>query len=250
MTFNAIIKSASTAALALALAACNSGSDAGAAGGPTGEAIDPIEAPEGTSWVETATESPEGGIVMGNPDAPIKLVEFASHTCPGCAGFAAQAAAEIEEKYVSTGRVSYEIRNLVRDPLDLTIAMAARCGPIESFHPLATQAWANLQTIGQSAYADQGAYEAAMALPPEQRFLRIAQLAGLPEFFAQRGVSTEQLATCLADGEKAAEIYRKSGEGANALNVSGTPTFFLNGQRLDANSWQAIEEALQAAGAR
>lgn len=250
MTLTTAFKSASFAALALALAACNGTEEVAEGGGPVGEAIADIDAPDGQNWAEMASESPEGGFVLGNPDAPIKLVEYASHTCGACANFSQQAAAGIENDYVSTGRVSFEIRNLIRDPLDLTIAMGARCGPTEAFHPIATQAWAGFEQIMQTAYSDQAGYQAAMELPPEQRFLRLAQLAGLPEFFAQRGVSVEQLGSCLADNDKASEIYQRSNEQAQEFNVTGTPTFFLNGQRLETNSWKGIQEALQAAGAR
>lgn len=250
MTIKTKLKAVSIAALAITLAACSASEETGEAGGPTGEAIADIDAPDGQNWAEMASETPEGGFLIGNPDAPIKLVEYASHTCGACANFSAQGASEIESAYVPTGKVSFEIRNLVRDPLDLTIAMAARCGPVEAFHPIAGQAWANLQQIGQAAYRDQAAYEAAMALPPEQRFLQLAQLAGLPQFFAERGVSVEQLGSCLADGDKASEIYQRSNEQAAEMDITGTPTFFLNGQQLTTNSWSGVEEALQAAGAR
>lgn len=248
MTIRTALKSASLAALALTLAACNS--DDTGEGAPSGDAIDPIEAPAGQSWVETASETPEGGIVVGNPDAPIKLVEYASHTCGACAQFSQTGAASIENDYVASGRVSYEIRNLIRDPLDLTIALGARCGAAESFHPIANQAWGDFQNIMQTAYANEAAYNAALQQPPERRFVALAQLAGLPQFFAQRGISADQLATCLADTDKAAEIYKNSNDQAAELNITGTPTFFLNGRRVDENSWPKIEEALQNAGAR
>jgi len=62
-------------ALPLALAACG-GSDEG--GAPKGDAIAAIPAPAGQTWNDVASETPEGGIQVGNPDAPIKLVEYAS----------------------------------------------------------------------------------------------------------------------------------------------------------------------------
>ena len=105
-------------ALAIGLAACGGDSEEGAA---TAEPIAPIAAPAGQSWVETAVETPEGGILLGNPDAPIKLVEYVSHTCPACAAFAAEAADPLKEKYVSTGVVSDEMRNQVHNALDLAL---------------------------------------------------------------------------------------------------------------------------------
>ena len=135
--------------LALTLAAC--GSDA--EGPIKGEPIAPIAAPAGQSWIETAAETPEGGFVIGNPNAPLKLVEYASHTCSHCAAFSQEGAAKLDE-YVAKGTVSYEIRNQIHDPIDLTIALLARCGTPASFHPLANQAWQNFDSLMTTVQAN------------------------------------------------------------------------------------------------
>src|SRR5690606_8956683 len=109
------------APLVLALAACGSESET-EAGLPTGEPIAAIPAPEGQSWTETAAVTPEGGYVVGNPDAPLKLVEYASHTCPACAAFSTDSAGNIDG-YIASGVVSYEIRNQIHNAIDLTLAM-------------------------------------------------------------------------------------------------------------------------------
>ena len=99
------LKFALAAPIALALAACSGGTDETVV--TDGEAGETIAAPDGTSWEETVTISEQDGYILGNPDAPIKLVEYASHTCGGCAGFAATAKPSIKE-YVATGMVSFE----------------------------------------------------------------------------------------------------------------------------------------------
>lgn len=245
------------APLALALAAC--GSNEEAAGGPKGEPIAPIAAPAGTTWAETAAETPEGGFRIGNPDAPLKLVEYASHTCSHCADFSQTAAGQLEE-YVNKGIVSYEIRNLVRDPIDLTIAILARCGPPEAFHPLANQAWGNFSSIMQTVQANSAALESVSQQPPATRFQAIAQTSGLIDFFAARGVSRDQAMACLADTKKVQTIADNSQKQSEELDIQATPTFILNGQKLDTASWEpaqtatgtvpGLEAALQAAGAR
>lgn len=235
------------APLTLALAACGGGTGEDAA--PTGEPIAPIAAPAGQSWVDTAAVTPEDGYVIGNPDAPLKLVEYASHTCGACAAFSTGAASELEE-YVASGVVSYEIRNQVHNALDLTLAMLMRCGEPRVFHPLAKQVWAELPAVLDRAQQDQAALAAAMAAPEAQRFQLTAQASGLLDFFAARGVSRDQAMQCLADSEKAQEIARNSETQSAELGVTGTPTFFLNGNRLEGISWGEIEPALQAAGAR
>ena len=56
--------------------------------------------------------TPEGGFRMGNPAAPIKLVEYGSLACPHCRHFEETGYKPLLQTYVRTGRVSYEFRNL------------------------------------------------------------------------------------------------------------------------------------------
>ena len=254
MSFRSLALAALAAPLALALAACGS-SDESADGPIVGDPIAPIAAPAGQSWVETAAVTPEGGYVIGNPEAPLKLVEYASHTCHVCAQFSQDGAAAMDE-YVATGVVSYEIRNLIRDPIDLTIAMLARCGAPGAFHPLANQAWANFDSLMATVQSNSAALEQASQAPEGQRFQAIAQASGLLDFFAARGISRDQAMQCLARTDEARQIAERSQAQSDELAITGTPTFFLNGQRLEPTSWgptragPGLEAALQAAGAR
>ncbi len=236
------------ASLALALGACSETETA--EGVPAGEPIAAIPAPDGQAWTDIVSVTPEGGYLVGNPAAPLKLVEYASHTCGACANFSANGAPELKKNYVSTGVVSVELRNLVRDPLDLTIAALVRCGQPQNMQPLSDQAWASLETIFETVNQNGAALEAASQLPPNQRFLGIAQAAGLIDFFAARGVSSEQAATCLADSAKIEAIAARSQQQSTQLEITGTPTFFLNGKKLDVNQWEGLEPILQQAGAR
>ncbi|TRD12829.1 protein-disulfide isomerase [Erythrobacter insulae] len=236
------------APIALTLAAC--ASDPAEAGSEAGEAIAAIDAPEGTAWTETVTVSDEGGYVLGNPDAPIKLVEYASHTCGACAQFSATAKPSLKADYVSTGVVSFEQRNLVRDPIDLAIATLVRCGQKENMQPLSDQAWASLEGIFQTVQQNAAAYEASGNLPVSERFVAIGQAAGLIEFFSARGLSADQARTCLADTETIEGIAETSNTQAQELGVQATPTFFLNGRKLEERSWAQLEPILQRAGAR
>ena len=246
-TFRRLTFAAFAAPLALALAAC--GDTEGEDGLPTGEPIAAIAAPAGSSWVETAAVTPEGGHVIGNPDAPLKLVEYASHSCGVCAFFAQEGVPALEQ-YVEKGIVSYEIRNQIHDPIDLTIAVLARCGDPAAFHPLANQAWNEFETIMGTVQANSGALQQASQAPEAQRLQAIAQVSGLLDFFAQRGISRDQAMQCLGDTAQAQQIVENSNTQSEELGVTGTPTFFLNGARIDGTNWASVETALQAAGAR
>lgn len=238
------LRAAILAPLALALAGC--GEDAPSAGAPEGSPIAAIPAPAGQSWLDVAAATPEGGFVMGNPDAPLKLIEFASHTCSACANFS-QTGVEPLKAYVETGVVSFELRNLIRDPLDLTIARLTRCSTPEAFHPLAEQSWAAFTEIMTRAQENSAALSAAL----EQRdFGQVAQIAGLLDFFAARGVSRDQALACLADTDGVMALAEASDAAAKALGVDSTPTFFLNGQQIEARQWPQLETVLQQAGAR
>ena len=239
------------APMALALAACNGD----AAGGDEsviaeGEPIAAIAAPDGQAWVDMAAETPEGGFVIGNPDAPIKLVEYASHTCGACAGFAAQATEPLKEKYISTGVVSFEVRNLIRDGLDLTIAQLARCGDAASFQPLADQAWAGLGDIINNANQNGAAMQAAEQADEAARYVQIAEASGLFDFFAARGISKDQATACLSDPAKATAIFERSRTQADELGINATPTFLINGKNIGNQNWESLEPILQRAGAR
>ncbi len=231
----------------LALAACAGEAEDSTA---SGEAIAAIDAPAGTSWTETVTISDEGGYVLGNPDAPLKLVEYASHTCGACAQFSMTGKPPLKDQYVARGVVSFEQRNLVRDPIDLSIATLVRCGTKENMQPLSDQAWTSLNDIFKNVQDNSAQYEAAGNLPVEQRFIAIAEAAGLIEFFSARGLSADQSRTCLADTDKIEAIAEASNAQAQELNVNSTPTFFLNGRQLEERSWAQLEPVLQRAGAR
>lgn len=249
MTFSHRILSASLATgLALALAACSGTESSEEA--LAGEPIAAIPAPDGQEWIDQVTVTEADGYLVGNPDAPLKLIEYASHTCGGCAFFAANGTPSLKAEYVTTGVVSLEMRNLVRDPIDLTIATLVRCGQPQNMHPLSDQAWASLNDIFANVNQNGAAFEAASTLPPETRFVAIAEAAGLIDFFAARGLSSDQARTCLADSEAVQAIATRSQEQAQELNVTATPTFFLNGQKLEASQWEQLEPILQRAGAR
>lgn len=247
--FRRIALACLAAPLALGLAACNS-DDAASGEAPEGEALAKVAAPAGTEWADSAVVTPEGGVQIGNPEAPIKLVEYASHTCGHCADFSAKASEPLRDAYVNSGRVSYEIRNQIHDPIDLTYAVLARCAGPQAFHALAEQGWENLNAFFESAQANQAMYEAAVQQEGAQRFQTLAQATGMFDFFAQRGVSRDQAMQCLAKPETATQIAARSDSQSQELDVTGTPTFFLNGRNLGTIDWPALEPMLQRAGAR
>jgi protein-disulfide isomerase len=236
------------AAAPLALAAC--GDEAAPGDVAEGEAIPAIAAPAGTSWADTVTVTPEGGFLVGNPDAPIKLVEYASHTCGHCATFSTSGKPTLKQKYIPSGVVSFEQREVFLNSFDVVIATLAQCGPKERMQPLSDEVWQNLEQVFTGIQGNPAAVEAADALPPNQRFAAVAEATGLLDFFAARGLSADQARSCLSDTAKIDAMVKAAGAQAEEAGVTGTPTFVLNDKKLDVNTWDTLEPLLQRAGAR
>ncbi len=232
-------------ALSLTLAACGK-SEEGAK--PSGEPIAAVAAPAGTSWSETIAATPEGYFLMGNPSAKVKLVEYGSYTCSHCKDFSAEASEEIK-KLVDTGKMSFEFRTYLRDPIDLTTALLARCGGKDIFYPLSEQFFANQSAMFEKVQGQEAAFKTVEQLPAAQRPGAIAQIAGLVEYAQQRGVSADQAKQCLAD-TASAEKLAKGVEAANTqYQIQGTPSFLINGVMLDnVATWASLQPKLREAG--
>jgi protein-disulfide isomerase len=242
-----VIKQLLTATTAaLLLAACGSAGNNTTAAPVAGKA-----APAGTEWATTFAETPEGGIRMGNPDAPIKLVEYGSLSCPACAVFSNAASEPLKRGYVATGKVSYEFRSLLLHPQDLMLSNAYKCGGPQPFFAMIEASFADFDSwMGRLQNAAPEELQRIQSLPIAAQNVELARLLGRDEFVVQRGISREALAQCLADPRRAEALMKVRDRAFNELNVQGTPTFFLNGEMLEnAATWPAVEAALKAAGA-
>ena len=237
------------APLALALSACGK-KDEGAGASPSSEPIAKIAAPAGKSWSDTVTVTPEGGYLLGNPDAPIKLVEFGALSCSHCAEFAEKSFVPLRDNYIASGRVSYELRFFMLNALDVPAVMLATCGAPEATIALSEQFWGWQRTMFDNLQKAGDQFQAVSTLPPAQRFAGIARLSGMDQFFAQRGIAADQGAACLADTAKADKLVKQTEDASKQYDVTGTPTFLLNGSKVQGNTWEAIEAQLQNAGAR
>jgi protein-disulfide isomerase len=234
--------------LALALAACKKEADA--TGAPTGAPVAKVTAPAGKTWAETVSLTPDGGYLMGNPNAPIKLIEYGALSCSHCAEFSEAGSVELRDAFVNSGRVSYELRYFMLNAIDVPAALLATCGPIEAVIPVSDQFWAWQKDMFTALQANTALYESAASMQPAQRFATIAKAGGMDTFFAARGIAADQANKCLANVEKAGQLMAATEKAGRDLGVSGTPTFFLNGVKLDGNTWPVVKGALEKAGAR
>ncbi len=237
-------------AAALALAACSSEEEPADGTVAEGAPVAAVPAPAGQEWIEVAAVTPDGGYMVGNPNAPIKLMEYGSLTCGACANFTQTGFEALRDKYINSGKVSFELRNQVHNGIDLVLARLVRCSTPDAMVPLSEQVWLNFDEVMAGAQSAAPRLEQAMALPENQRFAAVAEAAGLLPFFAARGISEDQARTCLADAKAVEAIAKRSESQSEELKVAGTPTFFINGRNVGTQSWATLEPMLQRAGAR
>ncbi len=236
-----------TAASLLALSACGSEETAL----QSSEPLPTIAAPEGSAWVDTVSKTEENGYVIGNPEAPIKLVEYAALTCGACASFEHEAYDEIFDKYVTDGRVSFEIRNFLLNPYGIPLGILTRCGPPESYKALTEQVFKNQAAILDGLRdIDQNAIQVAFSKAETEGYGEVAKIMGIIDFFKTRGISEDQANACLADPKNAQELLDMTEKGGKEYKVEGTPTFFLNNQKVEYSGWANLKGKLQEAGAR
>jgi protein-disulfide isomerase len=146
--------------------------------------------------------------VLGNADAPVTIVEYASMTCPHCATFHATTLPEIKTKYIDTGKARLIMREFPFDPRAEAGFMLARCSEDKYF------AMVDVLFKQQSNWARAEDAQAAL--------LQISKLAGF---------SQESFTACLTNQKLLEDIRAVRTRGADEFKVDSTPTFFINGDK-------------------
>jgi len=248
-----IFQTALVLAPAALLAACGGqGSNSEAPKAPAGS-VAAKPAPAGQKWEDVVVRTPEGGFRMGNPDAPLKLIEYGARTCPHCARFDKEGLPALKVNYVANGKVSYEFRDFpVHNVLDLGPILLGQCVEPALFFPMLDQMMANQDTLladieKKITPADQ---QALQGKSPNQVATAFAEKLGYIDFVKQRGVPESKARECLAD-RAALDTLAKNLQKADAeYHVGSTPTFILNGKVLQGvDDWEKLEPALKSAGA-
>jgi protein-disulfide isomerase len=236
----------------LALAACGSGTENASTPVTSSTPVAQAAPPAGKQWVDIVSKTPEAGFRQGNPNAPIQLVEYGSRTCPTCGRFAAEGVEPLRQKYVSTGKVSYEFRDFpLHGAPDLALALLNQCVGTDAFFPMLDQMFANQSNFGEKMTAlPESFMQQLQAMAPPQAAAAMAEGMGAIEFVKQRGIPEAKARQCLADQATIKSIADVMADASNNRGVQGTPSFFINGKAVDAAMWSQVETALQAAGAR
>lgn len=198
-------------------------------------------------WTQTIVRTPEGGFRMGNPAAPIKLIEYLSFACPHCAEFHAESANSLFRNYVRPGRVSVEYRNILINAPDVAATVLARCATPRAYF-----------AMGHELLATQAGWEGrAQTLTPAQRAQlqspspatiaqRLAPMLGLDRIALRHGLTPAAQRACLASPAGYSQLDSIQRVAGSRFGVTGTPTFVINGRTVtDTNSWSGIEPLLR-----
>ena len=171
------------------------------AAGPTPVAV--VAAPDKTALLAVLPTDH----VLGDPKAPITLIEYASFTCPHCAHFHTQVLPELKKKWIDTGKVKLVYRDFPLDQVATKAAQIAECAPNDRYFGVI-----DLIFRGQPQWAASQDPIAELAKP-----LRIA------------GMGENEIKACLANEAMSNAVISdyKTGE---ALGVNSTPTLIINGQ--------------------
>jgi protein-disulfide isomerase len=167
--------------------------------------------------------------ILGNPDAPITIIEYASLTCPHCAHFTNEVLPELKKKWIDTGKAKLVLREFPLDEPALRAAMIARCAPPDRFY-----AYVDALFATQDKWVMAKDYREALA--------RIVKLGGM---------SQDEFDNCLKNTNLENKILEERLAASKELDVNSTPTFFINGTKFTgAPSVEEFDKALSALAAK
>ena len=164
-------------------------------------------------------------MTLGDPNAPVKVVEYASYTCPHCARFHEDQFKKLKTDFIDTGKVFFTYREVYFDRFGLWASMIARCEP-GKFFGLTDVIYEN-----QSNWAQAGG--PAEVVDSLRRLARAA------------GIDNSKLETCLQDGTKAQTLVAWYQENAKADGVQATPTLVINGETVSNMSYPDLKAQIE-----
>jgi len=183
------------------------------AGDSGAAALEPTAAP--TERGESATPSVVPNIgdapILGDPNAPVTIVEYSDFECPFCGRFFDQSLARIKSEYVDTGKARFVYKDF----------------PLNSIHPQAQKA-AEAARCVRNQLGDEGYWAMHDVLFERQQLLGISSFK---QWARELGVNGGEFDSCLDTGKYASVVQDDLNEGST-LGVTGTPTFFVNDMRV------------------
>ena len=165
-------------------------------------------------------------MVLGNPDAAVEVIEYASFTCPHCAAFHANQFQELKANYIDTGLIKFVYREIYFDRFGLWASMVARCGGEMRFFG-----------ISDILYDQQREWIAGGQDP--------ALIAGnLRRIGLTAGLDGEQVDACLSDPTTAQTLVAWFEENSARDEITSTPSFIINDEKFSNMSYSDFAAVL------
>ena len=166
---------------------------------------------------------------IGNPEASVTVVEYASFTCPHCANFHAVNFKKLKADYIDTGKINFIYRDVYFDRPGLWAAIVARCGDgaENRFFGIADMIYSKQRDWVQGEPAE--------------------MVDALKTIGKTGGLNDEQLDACFTDADKAQALYALFLKNTEADGIDSTPSFVINGQKYKNMSYPELQEILDAA---
>jgi protein-disulfide isomerase len=165
--------------------------------------------------------------VMGSPDAPVTVIEYAMFTCPHCAAFHKDVLPQLKENYIDTGKVRLVFREVYFNRPSLWAAMIARCAPADRYFGVV-----DLLFDTQRDWASADSDEAL-----------VAKLYGVGR---QAGLTDDEMQACLTDRGFAEALVADFQKNAEADGIEATPSFVIDGETLTNMPYDDFAERLDA----
>ena len=153
-------------------------------------------------------------IAVGPAKAAVTITEYASMTCPHCAGFEQNVFPMLKSKYIDTGKVRFVFREFPLDIKAAAASMLARCIANDD----AEKFFGAIDTLFKQQ--DQ------LMAQTRDTLLRIGKQAGMDD---------QAIETCEKDQARLDKISADQKFAFDVLKVDATPTFFINGERVKGN---------------
>lgn len=154
-----------------------------------------------------------GDVVMGDADAPVTVIEYASYTCGHCAHFHAESWPRLKADYIDTGKVKFILREVYFNQIDFLASITARCAGEAAFYPIANQLMDK--------------HDVWIKVPQNEIPDQIKKIGRL------NGLSEAQYKACLEDENFAKSLIEAYKTKATEDNIDATPTFLINGDRVN-----------------
>ena len=192
--------------------------------------------PVGAAFAQNAADAAEidtsmiQDMTLGNPDAPVTVIEYASFTCPHCASFHAGAFKQLKTDFIDTGRINFVYREVYFDRFGLWAAIVARCGE---------GAENRYFGIADMVYAQQGTW-ARQENPADivESLRKIGKTAGLTD---------AQLDQCFTDGDTAQAMYARWLQQSEEDGITSTPSFVIDGRKYSNMPYDEMKSIIETA---